>query len=387
MSNVVVLGRGQMGKPIADAMRKFGHFVWTIDNSNGPNDDCMYWHELGNLSDITITTRDICGDLSQGPSWFGRFLDDLCPAIVISAIPYFLNQNMAEHCIHRGITYCDLGGHVATSKQINSYAKHNKECVFTDLGLAPGLINIMAHKAWDTLSRGGRESITTVNMYCGGIPLRRWPDNPLQYFSTWSVEGLYNEYTDSCKILKDGEIIEVPALEGTIEITPFYGTTLEAFYTSGAAAHSLEYFRDNGVGNCSYRTMRWPGHRKIIKMLLDTVNQKGFSQIIKKVDRDTRDREDVVYIHVEAFVTDSSGFDQRCCKSLAIMAEESHDKGVPKLSAMQRATALPCAAVADWMITSTNSGLFGRPLTYNDIVSEYCELTDRLNHLGIKLHD
>ena len=52
MSDVVVLGRGQMGKPIADAMRKFGHAVWTIDTSNGPDDDCVYVNTCPNKADL-----------------------------------------------------------------------------------------------------------------------------------------------------------------------------------------------------------------------------------------------------------------------------------------------------------------------------------------------
>lgn len=378
MSKVLVLGRGQMGRPIADAMRKFGHEVWTVDQTEPPKSPFQEFKE-------DIATRDILGDLSNGSPWFGSFLDELEPDIVISALPYFLNQNMAEHCIHRSIMYCDLGGHVETSAQINSYAEHNNQCVFTDLGLAPGLVNIMAHRAWDTLSRGGRESIDAVNMYCGGIPARQWPQNPLNYFLTWSGEGLYNEYKDTCKILKDWEIVEVQALEGTIQLTPFYGTTLEAFYTSGAASHSLEYFRENGVRSCSYRTMRWPGHRRIISFLLDTLDKQGFLQIIEKVDRDTIDREDVVYIHVEALATDTEGFQHNCTKSLAIIADGcgSHPK-TNELSAMQKATALPCAAIADWMI-HTKLG-YKSSLKYHDIATEYCELIDRLNHLGIQLH-
>ena len=92
--------------------------------------------------------------------------------------------------------YCDLGGRVDVSQNINEAAKNHGPAnvpVFTDLGLAPGWVNILAEVGCRQLHR----QATTVRMMVGGLPDSK-VNHPLDYVVTWSVYGLINEYKDDC---------------------------------------------------------------------------------------------------------------------------------------------------------------------------------------------
>ena len=46
------------------------------------------------------------------------------------------------------------------------------------------------------------------------------------------------------------------------------GEELEAFYTSGGASHSVKSMEKRGVKNCSYKTIRYKGHRNAVGFLI-----------------------------------------------------------------------------------------------------------------------
>ena len=43
---------------------------------------------------------------------------------------------------------------------------------------------------------------------------------------------------------------------------------LEAFYTSGGASHSIPSMKERGVNNCCYKTIRYKGHRDMVRLLI-----------------------------------------------------------------------------------------------------------------------
>ena len=173
-------------------------------------------------------------------------------------------------CIENGIRYCDLGGRVDVSAEINELAKTATAPVFTDLGLAPGWVNIVAEQGYKRVY-----DATDVRMMVGGIPLNR-PRGPLKYFMTWSMDGLLNEYRDDCEILVNGEIKTVSGLSQVEVVDPEWSgcVALEAFCTSGGAAHTIKSMQKRNVKNCVYKTLRWIGHHELIYFLM---NKCGYS--------------------------------------------------------------------------------------------------------------
>ena len=204
----MILGAGRMGRVIAYAMNKFEFDVVAVDTSESAINYIRDTHP----SAAGIVTSNIAQEL-ESIIKNSRYTPD----VVISSLPYFVNKDVADTVIKRGIPYCDLGGRVDVSASINEAAEslRAERPVFTDLGLAPGWVNILAEHGYRSLHGPGSSVDTSVEMMVGGLP--DWLEsskNILRYGCTWSMEGLVNEYKDDCIILKDGKEVVVAGLDG-----------------------------------------------------------------------------------------------------------------------------------------------------------------------------
>ncbi|MEN9839154.1 MAG: hypothetical protein RL177_633, partial [Bacteroidota bacterium] len=196
--------------------------------------------------------------------------------IIISALPFKQNLKLAEIAIKVGAHYIDLGGDDETYQsqlKLDSLAKNAKRWVIPNCGLAPGLSNILAMHGVESF-----DTVDTVQIRAAGLPKNPVP--PLNYQLSFSPQGLVNEYLSTSVILENGQLKEVPALEGVEEVMlqsrPELGI-LEAFYTAGAATTLARHLAGK-VQSLNFKTMRYKGHRDIIKSLFEL----GFnsSQII-----------------------------------------------------------------------------------------------------------
>lgn len=322
----VVCGVGSMGRAIVFSMQSLGFNVVALD-SNPKAADGMPFH----LFDF-LTTKD--------EESLHKAIVLSNPDVVISSLPFHQNEKLGQFCIRSGYNYCDLGGRVDVSKRLNQFAKQTpahvgKHC-FTDLGLAPGWANILAEHGIKKLY-GSRGSIEEVKMMVGGLP--QWPDNPpLNYKVSWSLEGLINEYQDDCAVLKNGREVIEKGMEGLEKVTTESLGELEAFYTSGGAAHSIESMKSYGVENCSYKTLRYKGHCEIVELLIRKakLDKESLSQIFN-TSTFHGPIQDLVIIKVIIKAKESSWE-----KELLIP-----HSGM--LSAMQKATAFPISSVAKMM--------------------------------------
>lgn len=317
-----IFGTGRMGKAIYHMVKKLGdHTVYTWD-SHVPFDSDH--HTLYDIESITTIHQDF--------------------DLIISSLPYHLNFYLAKLCIEQRIPYCDLGGSYVGAKKINDFADKKCSVVFTDLGLAPGLVNIMAEEAL----RNMPEVPHTVKMRCGGLPVFKDSTDPFNYRLNWSGEGLYNEYVEDCEVLCDGKMITVRSLEQmeTVNVPGFGG--LEACTTSGGASHTLERMRDKGVQYCTYKTLRYAGHFDLIKyFLLEKEFDKDQLASLFKIGHGS----DLVIVDIEA-TADNLTYR----KNKVIHANEGY-------SAMQIATAGSLASA----IFATDFKKRCCPLEYADI--------------------
>lgn len=319
----LICGVGRMGQTIGYAMDHFGYELIVAD----PNRDAV--GRLESLIDKTLPRYEYVP--------FEEELKLINPDIVISSMPYFENKKIAEECIKHGFRYCDLGGRVDVSNEINELANEKAtKPVFTDLGLAPGWVNILAEQGVKAV-----RNATDVKMMVGGIPLFR-PTGPLKYFMTWSLEGLLNEYRDDCEILEDGEIKIVPGLSNyeLIDVEWEGSMGLEAFCTSGGAAHTTQRMKDKGIKNCVYKTLRWIGHHELIDFFMNKckMSDKELEYILNESAKCEKHTDDVVIVVAE--VKNDDGLVWR--KEFAISSDE-------KFTAMQKCTAFSIASMADLM--------------------------------------
>ncbi len=187
--------------------------------------------------------------------------------IIISALPFKQNLKLAEIAIKVGAHYIDLGGDDETYQnqlKLDALAKEAKRWVIPNCGLAPGFSNILAMHGVESF-----DTVESVQIRAAGLPKNPVP--PLNYQLSFSPQGLVNEYLSTSFILENSQLKEVPALEGVEEVMlqsrPDLGI-LEAFYTAGAATTLARHLAGK-VQSLNFKTMRYKGHRDIIKSLFE----------------------------------------------------------------------------------------------------------------------
>jgi saccharopine dehydrogenase-like NADP-dependent oxidoreductase len=205
-------------------------------------------------------------------------------------------------------------------------------------GLAPGFIGIVAHhlaKGFDTLHE--------VKMRVGALPA--FPTNSLKYNLTWSVDGLINEYCHPCEAIRDGQNIEMLPLEG-LEHFSLDGTEYEAFNTSGGLGTLCETLAGR-VRNLDYKSVRYPGHSALMKVLLEELLLKQDQDTLKEIMRRAipSTMQDVVLVFVTVSGMKKGTLLQEVF-ARKIFAERANGDGAEPQSAIQITTAAGvCAAV------------------------------------------
>lgn len=192
--------------------------------------------------------------------------------VVINALFYTFNKVVAELAIELGVHAVDLGGHIGNVTkevlQLNKEAQENGVTIIPDLGVAPGVINILSG-----YSNSKFDTLTSLHLYVGGIPLH--PENPLAYNHVFSMEGVFDHYTDSSVVVRDGVVREVPSLSEVETIFFQQFGPLEAFHTSGGTSTLIESYPE--IETLQYKTIRYPGHAEKFKLLVDLqLTKRGY---------------------------------------------------------------------------------------------------------------
>jgi saccharopine dehydrogenase-like NADP-dependent oxidoreductase len=178
-------------------------------------------------------------------------------------------------------------------------------------------------------------------MRVGALPI--FPTNALKYNLTWSTDGLINEYCNPCEAIIDGTLRETLALE-EIEAFSLDGITYEAFNTSGGLGTLCETL-EGRVENLNYKTVRYPGHRDIVKMLIRDLRLGQRRELLKDVLESAipMTLQDVVLI----FVTVSGYRDGRLTQQSYAKKIYSQVVNGQLLSAIQLTTASGVCAMVD----------------------------------------
>jgi len=183
----------------------------------------------------------------------------------MSAIPYYFNYELAELAVQAGVHFSDLGGNteiVFKQQTLDSAAKTKGITIIPDCGLAPGMVNILAEHAITQLDR-----VDSVRIYVGGLPQN--PQPPLNYQIVYSLEGVLDYYTTLSWVLRGGKRTQVTALS-EIETVRFDGSVgeLEGFHTAGGLS-TMAFRYEGKIPTMEYKTLRYPGHAKIMEAIRD----------------------------------------------------------------------------------------------------------------------
>lgn len=178
-------------------------------------------------------------------------------------------------------------------------------------------------------------------MRVGALPV--FPTNALKYNLTWCTESLINEYCNPCEVILDGQRREVLPLEG-YELFSLDGTTYEAFNTSGGLGTLCDTL-EGKVANVDYKTVRYPGHRDVIKLLIHDLGLGRRRELLKEVFEAAVPvtLQDVVLI----FVTATGLRDGRLTQESLAKKIYSQDIAGVRRSAIQITTAAGVCAMLD----------------------------------------
>lgn len=184
--------------------------------------------------------------------------------VVINALFYSFNEIVAETAIKAGVHSVDLGGHIGhvTDKVLEMHddAQTAGVTLIPDLGVAPGMINILSGYGASKLDK-----LDEIKLYVGGIPVN--PEPPFEYNHVFSMEGVFDHYTDPALIIRDGVKQEIESLSEVERVHFEKFGPLEAFHTSGGTSTLSFSYPD--LKTLEYKTIRYPGHAEKFKLLVD----------------------------------------------------------------------------------------------------------------------
>ena len=319
---VVLMGAGHIGQTIATLLSNSGDYqVKVVDRSADA---------LAKLAHLPLKTAQV--DTTDATALRAELKGF---DAVINALPYHLAIMAATQALEAGCHYFDLTEDVTATRAIMQMSEGAKTAFMPQCGLAPGFIGIVAHHLSKKFTQ-----LREVQMRVGALPA--FPTNSLKYNLTWSVDGLINEYCHPCEAIRDGQIIEVLPLEG-LEHFSLDGTEYEAFNTSGGLGTLCETLKGR-VQTLDYKTVRYPGHCDIMKMLLQELGMQFDQENLKNILRNSipLTMQDVVLV----FVTVSGERDGQLVQEVFARKIFADRNEQAPLSAIQITTAAGiCAAV------------------------------------------
>lgn len=324
-AKVLLLGGGKIGEMIAEMLCGSGDYELTVADRDPA--------AVERLARPGVATRALdVGD----PAALARVVPGHWA--VLSACPYMLTPVIAEAAKAAGAHYFDLTEDVESTRRVKALAADASTAFVPQCGLAPGFISVVAH---DLASRF--DELQNVHMRVGALPL--YPSNRLKYNLTWSTDGLINEYCNPCEAIVDGQLREVMPLEGDEDFA-LDGTAYEAFNTSGGLGTLCETLQGR-VRNLDYKTVRYPGHREIIRLLIRDLRLGERRDVLKDVLETAvpMTLQDVVLV----FVTVSGMQEGRLRQETFAKKVYSREIGGRRWSAIQVTTAAGICAMLDMM--------------------------------------
>lgn len=344
-----VLGSGLMGKEAARDLveSEAVEFVGLADIDFGRAKTVCDQIQSPKITPYQVNASDD----KQLENFMGQF------DCVINALFYLFNEQVAKTAIRVGVNSVDLGGHIGhiTDRVLALKREAIKAAVtiIPDLGVAPGMINILSGFGVSKLDK-----VKEIKLYVGGIPVK--PEPPLEYNHVFSMEGVLDHYTDPSFIIRNGKVMEIPSLS---EIEPIYFEKfgpLEAFHTSGGTSTlSISYPH---LETLEYKTIRYPGHAEKFKLLVDlkltkrdyeveldgkTINPRKV--LLKVLDPivELGEKDDVTLLRV-IVAGEKDGMDVRYTYEMVTFKDREKN-----ITAMARATAKTISVVAQFIANGT----------------------------------
>jgi len=268
IKKILLLGAGRVGKAITfDLSTDFDLTV--ADRDKGA---------LTNLAE-KYCVKTIVSDLKNANT-LNRLVAGF--DLIIGAVPGNMGFETAQTVLKASKDYVDISFFEEDAFHLKSLAEEHDVMMITDAGVAPGLDNLLLGYHND------RMEVKLFKCLVGGLP--RYPEPPFNYKAPFSPIDVIAEYTRPARFVKNGKVLEKPALTDSELFTLKRKITLEAFLTDG-----LRTLLDTmpHIPDMVEKTLRYPGHRELMQCYEtagffsnEPVDINGVS--IKPVDLTTR---------------------------------------------------------------------------------------------------
>ncbi|MBC8304930.1 MAG: saccharopine dehydrogenase NADP-binding domain-containing protein [Pelagibacterales bacterium] len=161
MKNILVLGLGKVGSLVGTLLSSKFNVKGLDQNKPHYNYKLSFDVIQGDVADLK-SMKSILKDFDA----------------VVSALPFFLNKNIAKLAHDLNLHYFDLTEDVKTTKYIKKLSKTAKKIMAPQCGLAPGLIGIIGNDLAMQF-----DELRDNELRVGALP--RKPKGQLAYSITW----------------------------------------------------------------------------------------------------------------------------------------------------------------------------------------------------------
>lgn len=243
MNKISVLGAGMVGSAIAADLSK--NYDVTLCDINEKR-----LKVLKSLISVKILKTDI-SDKNQ----IIKAIEDT--DLVVGAVPGFMGFECLKTVIESGKNVVDISFFDEDPFELDRLAIQKNVTAIVDCGVAPGLSNIILGYY------SARMKVNSFECFVGGLPFEKKP--PFEYKAPFSPIDVLEEYTRPARLMENGEVVTKEALSEPELINTEAGT-LEAFNTDGLRS----LLKTMKIPNMKEKTLRYPGHIYLMKVLRDT---------------------------------------------------------------------------------------------------------------------
>ncbi len=260
MPTALVLGAGMVGSVMAaDLLTTRGWKVTVADARRESLEQCVERCRRGAGKEKSRAPIALLEDLSAPHTITALAAKH---DVVLGALSSHLAFDALRAVIEAKKPYADIAFMPEDATELSTFAKRRGVTAIVDMGVAPGMSNLLAGSVAASLSPCER-----IDIMVGGLPVQRLA--PFQYKAGFSPADVIEEYTRPARQVEHGRVVVKEALS-ECELVDLPGVgTVEAFNTDGlrslaATLGGVRRGSGTGIPNIRERTLRWPGHVELM---------------------------------------------------------------------------------------------------------------------------
>ena len=262
MHSILVIGAGKIGSTIADMLHETGDYRVTVADSSAEALEAVA------KDGVKTVQLDFSDAVALQNALKGHYA-------VLSAAPYHLTGHVAKAARLTGVNYFDLTEDVATTRMVKELADG------ADDGLHSR--NAASRPASSPSSRmtSRAASTSSTRCACASARCRNIRRTPCPTTSPGARTASSTSISSAARPWSTARLREVPAMEELEEFS-LDGTRYEAFNTSGGLGTLCETL-EGKVRNLNYKTIRYPGHCALMRVLLNDLQLRNRREVLKDI--------------------------------------------------------------------------------------------------------